>query len=267
MKPPVVETLQSRLKRHWLLFLVLLFVVVLLSGYGAGFRPGPGLTVVRVGTLTITGLVPGTAVYTDLASRGIANASSFTVALVPGTHTVIVSAPNDEPFEQTVFITSNQTTTLSPILVPQKPTPLVLGGAAAASANMLIAHTVMPTLAASLPVGCAAVYVMDNHVIAAPATSTPNCSTPPDYLCTNGSCAPTIVYAPTTPVRSVIPFPGRTDAVIVATGASVNVVGLDPRYPQYFAPVIKAVSPAIGAATTSTGFYVADSGNTYFIGL
>ncbi|HVW71547.1 MAG TPA: PEGA domain-containing protein [Candidatus Paceibacterota bacterium] len=266
MKAPPVESLSSRLKRHWLLLLVMLFVAALLCGYAAGFRPGPGLTVVRVGTLEVAGIPPGTTVYTDLASRGMAGAAAFTVPLVPGTHTVIISAPNDEPFERTVSITSNQTTVLSPILVPQKPTPLVLDGDAAATANTSIAKAIMPTQTSPLAIGCASVYVLDNRVIAAPATSTPECAAPPEYMCTNDSCAPTLAYAPTTPIRSVIPFPGRTDAVIVATGPSVNVVGLDPRYPQYFAPVIKATSPAIGEAST-TGFYISDLGKTYFIGL
>lgn len=246
--------------------LVLLFVVLLLAGYAAGFRPGPGLTVVRVGTLEVTGLTPGTTIFTDLASRGTTRATSFRVALVPGTHTVIVSAPDDEPFERTVTITSHETTTISPILVPQKPVPTVLEGAAAANAALAISAAAMPTPGAPLTVGCTNVYVMDNRVLAAPATTTPGCEVPPEYLCTNGSCAPTLAYAPTTPIHSVIPFPGRTDAVIVATGPSVNVIGLDPRYPQYFAPVIKAEDPRIGTASTS-GFYLFDSGASYFIAL
>ena len=266
MKPPVVETLQSRAKRHWLLFLVLLFVIALLLGYGAGFRPGPGLTIVRVGTLTVTDLPAGTTVFTDMASRGVSNGGPFNVPLVPGTHTVIVSAPGDEPFERTVTITSNEATEVSAILVPQKPLPTILDGAEAAAAQALIAKSVLPTQGAPLSVGCADVYVLDNRVVAAPATTTPGCATPPDYMCTNGSCAPTLVYAPTTPIHDVVHFPGRTDAVIVATGPSVNVVGLDPRYPQYFAPVVKSMNPLIAEASTTGGFFVSDSGKTYFIG-
>jgi hypothetical protein len=141
----------------------------------------------------------------------------------------------------------------------------MLGGAESAAAIGIVNATVIPTAHAPLTIGCVQVYVDNNRVMAAAATST-ECAMPPEFLCTNGSCAPTVVYAPSSPIRGVIAYPSRTDALIVATEGSTNAVGLDPRYPQYFAPIIRSNAPHIGVATT-TGFYLVDSGKAFFVGL
>src|SRR6185437_9178686 len=107
------------------------------------------------------------------------------------------------------------------------------------------------------------VFVSDNRVVVDAATTTPGC-TPPEYLCTEGSCAPTIAYAPLATLRSVIPFPNRTDAVLVTAGEWVYAIALDPRNPRYFAPVHHGTAPSIApASSTSPSFYMADKGGYY----
>lgn len=252
---------KESLKRHWLLWLVALFALILLVGYTAGFRPGPGLTVVRVGTLVVTGIPAGTTVYADLAPRGSSRGSDFHIQLVPGSHTIIVDAPGDEPWEQIVTVASNRDTEISPILVPKEPMLRELSGAAAAS--VIAAGAALPSEHAPLRMGCANVFVSLNRVVAAPASTTPGCA-PPEFLCGENSCEPTISYAPAADIRSVIPFPGRTDAVIVAAGAWVYAVALDPRSPQFFAPVFQGPAPALAAGPDSS-FYITDRGKAYLV--
>ncbi len=266
MQTPVIESLGARVRRYVYLWVVLGIVVVLLGGYAAGFRMGPGLTVVRVGTLIVKDIPAGTAVYADQASRGIASGGPLHMSLVPGTHTIIVAAPNMEPWEKAIQISSSETTTISPILVPMKPTALRLSEPEAGTARALAAAIALPTEQAPLILGCAAVYVSQDRVIAGPATTTPGCQMPPDFLCSAGSCEPTIIYTPPTPIRAIIPFPERTDAVIVSTGTWTYALGLDPRYPQYFAPVVQGAAPLI-ATGSSTSFYFIDSGNAFRIEL
>ncbi len=254
-------SISKHLKRHFLLWIVVIFLVLVVGGYAAGFRPGPGLTFVRVGTLTVINVPVGSTVYADQAPRGtIKSGSSLSVDLVPGNHTIIVDAPLQEPWEKIVSIVSNESTAISPILIPKQPNPQKLSGTDANTAVASFSSTKLPSETAPLHMNCADVFVSNNRVIAKPAT-TLEC-TPPEYLCTDGSCEPTIVYAPAALLRSVIPFPGRTDAVIVATGEWVYALALDPRNPQYFAPIIHGTAPIVAPASTSS-FYTLDAGHTY----
>jgi hypothetical protein len=254
----------KHLKRYSILWVVGLFLLVIIVGYMTGFRPGPGLTVVRVGTLIVTDLPKGSSVYVDQAPRGTTSqAQSLSVDLVPGTHTIIVDVPNEEPWEKIVTITSSKSTTVSPILVPKTPDPKKVTGSEATNAALLISRTKLPNDSTPLHMDCADVFASDNRVIVQAATTTPGCVSP-EYLCTEGSCAPTIVFAPTATLHSVIPFPDRTDALIVAAGDWVYAIGLDPRSPQYFAPILHGNSPLVAPAS-STMFYISDLGHLYSI--
>lgn len=244
-------------------WLFLLFILAIIGGYAAGFRPGPGLTIVRVGTLTLAHLPSGTSVYTDQAFRGTTKeAGPFSVSLVPGNHSVIVDAPKQEPWTKTFTITTSETTTLSPIFVPKEADPRKVSAEELPTATSVFARTALPTTYAPLVLDCANVYVLDNRLIAEASTAS-DC-TPPDFLCIQGSCEATIIYAPAAPLRSVIPFPGRTDAVLVSVADWIYALALDPRTPQYFAPVLHGVAPTLATAS-STAFYVRDAGRVYSI--
>lgn len=254
---------REHVKHYWLLWLVVIFVAVLLIGYSAGFRPGPGLTVVRVGTLVVTGVPDGTTVYADLAPRGTSKGGSLSAQLVPGSHSIIVDAPNDEPWQQIVEIVSNKNTEIAPILVPKKPIITALTGSIGTDTLTLVNATTLPSEQAPLRMGCTEVFASLNRVIVAPLPEGSDCTTP-EFLCSDGSCAPTIAYSPAAELRSIIPFPGRTDAVIVATGSWVYAIALDPRTPQFFAPVTQGTAPMIATATSSS-FYLADQGKAYLV--
>jgi hypothetical protein len=247
------EQVLAFLKRHVVLLLLVLFIVIVGGAYLAGYRPGPGLTVERVGTVVVDGIPAGTSVYADLTSRGTSTGGSVSMTLLPGTHSVIVDAPDYQPWEKIVSVTSSKTSHISPVLVKKEPLKeSVIGGtepffAAAATSTL-------PTQASPLIMGCQMVYVSDNRVIAEalPAASSTSPCTPPDYLCTEGACEPTVVYPPSDTLRSVVPFPGRTDAIVVSVGEWVYVLGLDPRTPQYFAPLARGTAPVVLPESTTT---------------
>ncbi len=261
---PDSETIQKHLRRHLILLFVGLFLVIIIGGYAFGYRPGPGLTIVRVGTLIVTDLPTGSSLYADQSPRGTTQkAGSLSADLVPGNHTIIVDVPNQEPWSAIVAIDSSKTVTVSPILVPRQPDPKKLSGDDAVVAARAVSLTKFPTEAAPLSMGCTNVFVSANRVIVSMATTTPSC-TPPEFLCSDNVCSPTIVYAPVAPLHSVIPFPNRTDAVIVSAGDWVYALGLDPRSPQYFAPIVRGTAPMLGTASSTT-FYVQDAGHTYSV--
>ena len=161
-------------------------------------------------------------------------------------HSVIVDVPNNNPWNEVVTIEAGMTTTVNPLIVP------------VTVSRVNIAQEVPPPPASAyaLPTaqqplllenGCASISVSQNRIIATAATTT-GCVAP-TYLCVGGTCAPTVVFAPITPLRSVLPFPGRQDAVIAAYGDTVAVIELNPLRPQFFAPLLRGQAPraAIGA--------------------
>jgi len=258
----MAAALVKSLKRNWLLWLVVAFVVILAAAFFAGFRPGPGLTLIRVGTLVVADIPAQTDVFVDQEYRGTSNGSPLKASLVPGTHSVIVDAPGMQPWNTVLTIESKTDLAVSPILVPKAPERALLTGEAATAAADAIRATVLPTEAAPLLVGCNAISISNNRVIAAPASG---CDAP-EYLCSEGVCAPTIVYSPASPIRSVIPFPGRTDAILVATGEWVNILDIDPRNPQFFAPLGRGTAPFI-AAEDEDSIYLSDKDKFYSFSL
>jgi hypothetical protein len=104
--------------------------------------------------------------------------------------------------------------------------------------------------------------VLDNRVVASAATTT-GC-TPPPFLCIGGTCATTVVFAPVAPLRAVLPYPGRQDALIVSYGNTLAVIELSPLKPQFFAPLIQGIQPA-AASFDATHIVVRDGGKTFTI--
>ncbi len=242
--------------------LSVVFLLALGTGYALGYRIGPGITLVKVRSLTITHLVPGATVFIDRSSRGTAATSTMTLALVPGHHAVLISAPNTWPFSTIVTIPENKNATLAAFLIPHTPNGTLLEGPAAKTARAAVAHTALPTITHPLVMenGCALVSVNTaNQIIAAP-TTTPAC-TPPPFLCLDNSCAPTIVFSPKEKPTAVLPYPGRQDALLVGIGKVIYALSLDPRSPQTFAPLLQGISPRI--ATDTQGTVVVDQSAAY----
>ncbi len=253
--------IKRHFKRHFLSWAVFLFVVALAAAFFAGFRPGPGLTLVRVGTLVVTDIPAGTSLFVDQAFRGTSDGGDLSADLVPGTHSVIVDAPDQQPWNTALTITASTDTVVSPILVPEAPTRAQLLNAEATTAANALAAMKLPTEFAPLTVGCTNISVSGNRVIASVASTTPACETP-EFLCSEGVCSPTIIYTPVTPIRSVITFPGRTDSLLVATGEWVYAIDIDPRSPQFFAPVGHGEAPVI-APQSDQAFYLKDKDKFY----
>lgn len=240
-------------RRYALLILAVLLVLFLSIGYALGYRTGPGLTLVRTGTLTLTDLPVGATVYADQTRRGVAVGSSFSMALVPGNHMVIIDANGDFPWNEVVTISPHQSTSIDPILIPKH---IVRGTVPEKLQSIAVAHlkiAKLPTDAAPLLAygGCVALTVSNNRIIAQvasssadTASSTPaTCATPPAFLCLSGTCAPTVVFSPTLPLNSVSLVPTRQDALVVSYGDIVSVLEIDPRSPQFFAPILHLDSP------------------------
>lgn len=235
-------------------------------GILAGYRLGPGLTVLKNGTLALIEVPSGTQVFTDLSRQHtVSSTGELRIGLTPGAHTIIVDAEGFQPWNELFMIESTELTTLSPILVPVNVRATKLEGAEKIAADRLIRSTLLPSKKSPLVVanGCAVVYASSNKIIAE-ATSTPASScTPPAFLCETGFCAPTFVYVPAETLRSITSFPGREDALVIAAGGLIYVIELDPREPQFFAPLFKGKSASV--TTWSENSVVGTDGSDTFV--
>jgi hypothetical protein len=253
-------------KKYILLIIAVLFILVLSGTYLLGYRLGPGLHVERVGTLTISGLPAGASIFVDQSLKGTSGKSdTMSDELVEGSHSIIVSEDGDYPWSTLALITSGKTTYISPILLSVKPKATsITSTSSRATALSAIASTTLPTLTHPLLLanGCTAVYVENNQVIAAATSTASAACTPPPYLCTNGICSPTIIFSPVAPLAFVGKYPGRQDALVVQFGATLFAIALDPRSPQFFAPVLTGTVPHIG--TLSDGTVVVNDGKAVY---
>lgn len=260
---PFLTRAFSFLKRNILLVLFVLVVALFGIAFAFGFRPGPGLTFVRTGTLVLN-LPAGATVYADETRRATGQGKNVRIALVPGNHSIIVDVPGDNPWNDIVTIEPHADTTIHPLFVPVKPVATVTTPTAEATAQL--AAYKLPTESAPIVLqdGCTAVSVLKNRVVASVATST--CATPPAYLCVGGTCATTVVFAPVAPLRSVIPYPGREDALVVSYGDTIAVIELNPLKPQFFAPLVRGTAPMV-IPYSDTSILVRDTGRTFSISL
>jgi hypothetical protein len=263
-KEPVPQTLfQTLIRKHLLLSILVLIIVIIAGGYLLGYRFGPGISISRVGTIAITELPKGTSIYIDQVLRTTTTATSTkSLEAVSGDHTIIISVPGDYPWNDLVSITSGKTTTVSPILITMQPNATALTGDARTAAIARVASTTLPTLASPLTLanGCAHIYMSDNQILA-DAVSAPGC-TPPPYLCPNGKCASTVIFTPVVTPEAVLAYPGRQDALLIALNNVLYAVALDPRSPRFFAPVLTATNPAFG--TLSDGTLIVKNGESVF---
>lgn len=264
---PSLTRAREYLKRNFILVLFVLLIVLFAVGYVLGFRPGPGFTFVRAGTLVIQNLPEGATVYADETKRAVGHGKDVRIALIPGNHSIIVDVKGDNPWNDIVTVAPRVDTTIRPLLIPLTVDRNSFEKDARAAADKSLAAYKLPTAAEPLVLenGCALVSVSQNRIVANAATSTA-CTTPPPYLCVGGTCATTVIFSPIATLRSVIPFPGREDAVIVAYGDTLAVLELNPLKPQFFAPLVRGVSP-IAAPMDDHDIIVHDDNRTFSIAL
>lgn len=244
--PLSVFRLPGYLWRRKPLLIAVLIIALLGALYAFGFRIGPGLTFSRVGTLVLTNLPQGALVFVNEALHKTAKEPEMRITLLPGTHSILVGTDIHHPWNELVSVPAGEEVNVRPIFVAKSAAETMLHEADADRGNLLIDELSLPTKDAPLRLysGCGLVYAERNRIIAQ-ATTTSSCA-PPAFLCDEGNCdAPTLVLTPPSELRAIIPFPGRDDAVIYVAGKDVNALEVDPRYPQFFAPILKEGRPEI----------------------
>ncbi|KND49591.1 MAG: hypothetical protein AB203_00725 [Parcubacteria bacterium C7867-008] len=260
---PTLKRIRSFARRYAPLLIIALLIVVFTAGYVLGFRVGPGLTVVRAGTLVLTNIPTDAVVYADEAKRAVGHGTDVRIALVPGNHSIIVDSVGNHPWSDLVPVTAGTDLRISPVFVPVTADRSSLEEPARTEATKALAAALLPD--ATHPIvmenGCANVFVSNNRVVATVATST-GC-TPPPYLCVGGTCATTVIFAPIAKLHSVIAYPGRQDVLIIGYGTTLAVFELNPLKPQFFAPLFNGGLAPVAIPWDAGTIVVRDDNRTF----
>ena len=250
----LLSQIRSFVRKHFFATLALIVVIIIAVPYLLGYRIGPGIKLERVGTLDLVNVPAQASIIIDQNfTRTTKKPGDATYELLNGSHSVIVSVPGDFPWNALVPITSAKTVQISPIFISEHPNVTLLSGAEKDVAVQTVASSTLPSKTAPLLLanGCATVYV-DNNQIIAEAKTAPGC-TPPPFLCdTATSCSPTAIFSPLPTLSGVARFPGRQDALVVEFNNVLYALDLDPRTPQFFAPILGATNPKMGTLPDGT---------------
>lgn len=254
--------------RHWWFVITLFSLLVISVGtlYAQGYRIGPNISLVKTRTLTITDLPKGASIFADYTPRGKSNGSIVHIELVPGDHTLIISAPNYSPWTKIVTVPEDTSSTVQALMVPKALSGTLLSGTAAKEARKLVVSATLPSSKKPLVLagGCALVSVSDNKIIAAPVT-TATC-VPPPYFCVNDSCAKTIILSPTHKILALVAYPRHSDALIALIGKDIYAFSLDPRAPRTFVSVLHGIAPKMAIRPDGT-VIVTDQSSVYTLSL
>lgn len=252
-------SLWESIRRWWPALVLVLFFLILGGGYAAGYRLGPGLALERLSTLTITDLPQGTTLYLDEKAQKVPAQGALMLRVLPRDHSILALADGYWPWVAIISVPQGGLMARS-LLIPRSPTVTILAGSARTAAARALSATKLPpeTAPLTLPESCIRLYVANNAVIGEPSEG----CTPPPFLCDDSSCGPTIILSSTEKIASVLPYPGRTDALLVVAGSHVYGLALDPRTPRALAPVLTGNAPQIAAL--GDGTVVGKDGSTIF---
>jgi len=256
---------------RYILIAIALLAVVLIIGFAAGYRFGPGLSIVKVGTIEVTNLPSGTTVILNEDRKTTTNEAvdSFRIGgVLPESHTLLVSREGYWPWAKDVVVPENETITFAPFFVPRSSTGVIITDTDPAYATIRGQITSHELPRSDSPLysndETIAVWVNDKAVHARWEGE----GTPPYFFCTGGICpTETVVFTAFEDVRDLSFLPGRRDVLAIATGHGVIALEMDRRgTPQNFQPIYEGQSPIFAPGATST-LYVLDEPYLYEISI
>jgi hypothetical protein len=258
--------LPGYLARRPVLLIIVVLILSILFGFLLGYRLGPGLSIVKIGSVTLTDLPPGTTIYVNEVLSETPKTSEATIALLPGTHSFLLGFDSYYPWAELITVPSGGKLSVRPIFIAHSADETTLHDADRDSAERAIDTLALPTKDSPLLVydGCVGVYVETGNLFAAPVDDA-SCE-PLQFLCYEEDCATAVLPSENEAVRAVIRHPTREDTVIVALGKAIYAVEVDSRSPQYVAPILRESFPEI-APWSETSFAVREGGAVFSVTL
>lgn len=231
--------------------------------YLLGYRFGPGVSIIRTGSIVVEVPKAGTKVYLDTKKRKTTTQPREEVRfsyLSPEDHLVIAAKDGYYPWTKALKVRESKVSRLRPFLVPSNPSGFIITGEdpeyekilSLTSGNALPSRLTKKTSAD----GKMAVWFENGGIRAEWLGAEENI---PGEFCSGDTCdreieAVTLSQNP----RNIDFYPGRNDVLIIAGGENIFAVDIDRHGLQNFQPVYKGATPwfGLGAGT----LFVRDGG-------
>ncbi len=245
--------MKNRLLFHYTIIMSGLFLLLLFGAYASGYRLGPGLVLTKEQQITIVGIPNNASVFSDYALHKNIKNNKIVISLIPGNHTLLVSAKGYWPWKYMVTIPENKSISVRAFLIPRVQKGKILTGVEKANAEKKIKMSITTSVDGPLHLTnvCMTLSISNNQVIATPISDSSSC-TPPPYLCSGNTCAPTIIFSSGKKISRLMVYPERNDAILVEIANTVYALSIDPRAPRTFAPLLKGIHPIIAQGKGST---------------
>lgn len=224
------------------------------------------------GTLRIDGLTTDSQVIIDQKNIGIGVDESGVITiphLATGSHTVLIARKDAYPWQKTVTIAKDATTTIHPFMVSTFIERDLIGEEDPEhdALKTRIQGQSLPTEARPKKSqdGKAVLWVEDNAIR---VTWTGDETERPSYFCAEGRCANDyLLEVGQNSVRNVEFYKNRNDVILIAGGKTVGALELDATPVQNFQTVFTGESPRFIASPDLTAIYVFDNDSLFSIAL
>lgn len=248
------ENAKANTKKYWWTGVIIFIVIIILVGYGAGFRLGGSYLIERVGTVSTTIPLKNTSIYIDNSDKIVTSNDNqaVEVKLSPGVHSFIVSHDGLLPWTKDVTVPNDGMVKLSPIFVSQNTSGEFIGESDPEYYKIKnsIKSDVMPTKTIPLMSrdGTTFIWLEDNAIMAK----------------VNGETE--TVISPETKIKNLDFYKDRSDAVIFSTADSVYVIEINKEGTQNFLPLYKGKDPYF-VKNDANSIYVLDGTSLMQVGI
>jgi hypothetical protein len=259
---PYIDTLKKyamKMRQRKIVATVAVIAALALLVVGALRSAGfvlDGAYIVKGATVRIENTAENTQVFLDQKRRGkVGSAGTFTINNVTGgEHNIIAAHPASWPWVETISTTNREEVALEPLLIAREPegAALTTGSEAFRNAAALLNTAKVPTPQHPLR------SLDDSALVWFDGTT----------IITRTSAGENQTLRPRDTVRALLWYPHRNDALIVAAGNRIFVLGIKPGNPQNFFPVYDGVAPTFAISeTTDNTLLVKDGENILLLSL
>lgn len=226
--------------------IIALVVLVVLGAAILSISRGPN----SEGTLNLTVPIASSSIFINTQDVTTTTIPDQTLIrpLGTGNRSIIVSAQGYYPWQKSIVITKNATTSAHALEIPEHPTLAPLSGSAYAQAEAAVTDQAAHNTVIS-PSGDVTLHI-SGGTIAAQWNGTAGL---PYFFCTTQGCAAsTTVFASSLyHITNATFFPDRDDAIVFAIGKSVFVREIDARPTQNTYPIYSGTAPKVALINNS----------------
>ncbi len=224
----------------------ILILLIVLIGYGIGYRITSTMGIGKIGQVTMTLPLPKTSIFIDQDQKIDTTKENepVDVSLSPGSHQIIISGNGYFPWTKNITVPSGGTVTLSPIFIAQNTSGSIITNKDPEYGKIKsdIAANKLPTLVHPIlsSDNTTTLWVENNAILVKTPTAT------------------TTVIQPDTEIKNVSFYKNRNDVVMFSTNNTIYAIEVSSNGTQNFMPIYKGTKPAF-IAPDPNYIYVEDA--------